>query len=111
MLQRTQDSTVADAIDRVLQAEHETAAAITAAEEAAAATIATAREKRRSLLETARQRSVRMHERAQALLARRLAELERADATAHAHQADDLASGVTAAIERIAAQLTTETST
>lgn len=109
MATRTQkNSTVADAIDRVLQAERETAAAIAAAEEAAAAAIAAAREKRRSLLEAARRRSVRMHERAQALLARRLAELEGAAASAQAHDAGDLAAGVALAIERIAERLTTE---
>ena len=108
MAPRTPDSTVADAIDRVLQAEQATAEAIHAAEESAAATIAAARETRRTLLETARRRSVRMHERAQALLARRLSELDGAAATAQVRDRSELAASVTTAIDRIAAQLTTD---
>lgn len=108
MAPRTPQSTIADAIDRVLQAEHETADAIVAAQDSAAATIAAARETRRTILETARRRSVRMHERAQGLLARRLAELDVDAANGHVRDDGSLAAGVAAAIDSIAEQLTTD---
>lgn len=70
------DRTVADAINRVLEAEQAAAAAIVDAEAAARVTIEAAREARRRILERARQRVMRMHERAEARLAARLAQLE-----------------------------------
>ncbi len=72
MTTTTPDRTVADAIDRVLEAEHAAALTIVAAEAAARSSIDAAREKRREILETARQRVMRLHERAQARLAGRL---------------------------------------
>jgi hypothetical protein len=70
------DRTVADAIDRVLEAEQAAAAALTVAETAGRAVIDAAREQRRSILERTRQRITRMHERAETQLAARLAQLE-----------------------------------
>jgi regulator of protease activity HflC (stomatin/prohibitin superfamily) len=104
----TRDSRVADAIDRVLQAEREMAAAIVAAGSAAEAAIAAARETRRTLLETSRQRIVRMHGRAQPLLARRLDELEAAAAAAQSLDGGELEAVTPAVVDRIAERLTTD---
>jgi vacuolar-type H+-ATPase subunit H len=105
----TPDRNVADAIDRVLEAEHAAALTIIAAEAEARSSIDAAREKRREILETARRRVMRLHERAQARLAGRLAQLdanasiETLDAAAmHAVAADALAA--------IAERLTTDES-
>jgi vacuolar-type H+-ATPase subunit H len=104
----TRDIRVADAIDRVLQAERETAAAIVAAGTAADAAIAAARETRRTILETGRQRIVRMHGRAQHLLASNLEELDAAAATAQSLDGGELAAITTTVVDRIAELLTTD---
>lgn len=107
MTTTTTDTRVADAINRVLEAEHATAAAIAAAQAAAQAAIEAARETRRAILETARERVVRLHERAQVRLDDRL---RRLDAEAAAVSADDSAlTAVTdAAIGRVASRLTSD---
>lgn len=109
MTTTTPDRTVADAIDRVLEAEHAAALTIVAAETAARSTIDAAREKRREVLETARQRVMRLHERAQVRLAGRLAQL---DATASIESLDASALGAVAAhaLAVVAERLTTDES-
>ena len=106
MAPTTPDTRVADAINRVLDAERETSAAIVAAQAAAQTAIEAAREQRRRILETARRRVVDMHERAQVGLAARL---ERLDATASTEDSDvsSLADVAATALHRIAARLTT----
>jgi vacuolar-type H+-ATPase subunit H len=101
------DTRVADAINRVLDAEHATAAAIAEAQAAAQASIEAAREQRRILLETARQRVVRLHERAQARLSDRLQAL---DARAGAAPSDSvvLETLTDAAIRCVAQRLTAD---
>lgn len=101
------DTRVADAINRVLEAEHATGAAIAESQAAAQAAIEAARESRRAILETARERVVRLHERAQVRLEQRLREL---DAEAAALSANDatLAAVTDAAILRVASRLTAD---
>jgi vacuolar-type H+-ATPase subunit H len=103
------DRTVADAIDRVLEAEHAAALTIVAAETAARSSIDAAREKRREILETARRRVMQLHERAQARLAVRLAQL---DADASIETLDAAALGAVAAdvLAAVAERLTTDES-
>jgi hypothetical protein len=102
------DTPVADAINRVLEAEHATAQAIAAAQAAAQVAIEAARERRRTILETARQRVIKLHERAQVQLA---AEIARLDTSAHDGELDDagLRDVAAAAVARLAARLTTDT--
>lgn len=107
MQNHTPDARIADAIDRVLEAEHATASAIADAQTDAAATVEAAREARRLILEKARERVLQLHERAQ----RRLDETLRAlDARSNATGSDDMAlAAVTdAAVARVAARLTTD---
>jgi hypothetical protein len=103
------DTHVADAINRVLSAEHAAAAEIVTAQAASQAAVEAARERRRTILETARQRVMRLHERAQVRLATKLAEL---DAAAAADARDDAAlqSVATAAVACLAERLTRDTS-
>jgi len=68
--------TVADAIDRVLEAEHAAAEAIATAEASARAATDAAREEHRRILERSRARISRLHELATARLATRLAQLD-----------------------------------
>jgi vacuolar-type H+-ATPase subunit H len=103
------DRTVADAIDRVLEAEHAAALAIVAAENSARAVIDSAREERRRILEHARQRVMRLHERAQARLAGRLAQLDAA-AAIETLDAVALQAVATAVLAAVAEQLTTDES-
>jgi regulator of protease activity HflC (stomatin/prohibitin superfamily) len=65
MERRAPEVEVAEAIDRVLAAESEAAAAIAAAGLEAEAVIEVARARRRQILETARRRATRLHTRAQ----------------------------------------------
>jgi regulator of protease activity HflC (stomatin/prohibitin superfamily) len=107
MQNHTPDDRIADAIDRVLEAEHATAAAIAHAQTDAQAGIEAAREARRLILEKARDRILHLHERAQ----RRIDDTLRAlDAQAAATGADDadLAAVTDAAVARVAARLTTD---
>jgi hypothetical protein len=109
MTTTTPDSHVADAINRVLAAEHTAAAAIVSAQAAAQAEVEAARERRRDILEKARQRVIRLHEGAQSRLASRLAQLDNA-AEAEARDDARLRSVASAAVERLAERLTTDTS-
>ena len=107
MTTTTPDTRVADAINRVLEAEHATAAAIAEGQAAAEAAIEAARELRRTILETARGRVVRLHERAQLRLDD---ELRLLDAEAAAATTDDsaLAAVTDSAIGRVATRLTAD---
>lgn len=109
MTTTTPDRTVADAIDRVLEAEHAAALTIVAAEATARSSIDAARDKRREILDRARQRVMRLHERAQERLAGRLADL---DAHASIETLDASALGAVAAdaLAAVAARLTTDES-
>lgn len=103
----TPDTTVADAINRVLEAEHEAAAAIVAAQAAAQAAIEAARERRRDILEIARQRVIKLHEQAQVRLAAQIARLD-AEAATDKSQEADLNSVAAGAITKVAERLTTD---
>ncbi len=76
MDKRTPDAAVAAAIDRVLAAEAEAAAAITSAQKDADGLIEAARGRRREILDSARRRASRMHARAQEQLRKALDELD-----------------------------------
>jgi vacuolar-type H+-ATPase subunit H len=102
----TPDRNVADAIDRVLEAEQAAALAIIAAENAARSAIDAARDQRREILEAARQRVMRLHERAQERLAGRLAQLD-ANAATETLDAAALQAVTTDAVAAIAERLTT----
>ncbi len=103
------DRTVADAIDRVLEAEHVAALAIVAAETDARASIDAAREERRRILELARQRVMRLHERAEARLAGRIMQLDAA-AAIETLDAVALQSVAADALAAVAERLTTDAS-
>lgn len=107
MAPATPDKRVADAINRVLDAERETSAAIVAAQASAQAAIEAAREQRRRILETARRRVVDMHERAQAGLTARLEQLDAA-ATTEDSDVSSLADVAAIALHRLAARLTSD---
>lgn len=98
-------SHVADAINRVLDAERATAAAIAAAQVSAEARLEAARDRRRQILERARERVVRLHERAQAQLETRLAEMDRGAAMLPPGD-PDLAHLSAEAVARLACRLT-----
>ena len=101
------DITVADAIDRVLEAERQAAQSIRAAEAEAEALLQAARDDRRRILDRARDRATRVHVRAQARLAEELAQLE-ANARAAGGERpllDDLAAQ---AIENLARRLASD---
>ena len=103
----TPDTRVADAINRVLDAEQATAAAIADAQSAAQASVEAAREARRLILEKARERVLQLHDRAQRRLDQTLRGL---DAGAPPQDASEttLAAIADAAIARVAARLTTD---
>ena len=107
MTTSTPDTHVADAINRVLEAEQATAAAIVEAQAAAQGVIEAAREQRRTILETARQRIVRMHERAQVRLETRLGVLDAEAADQESSESSSL-SVADRAIARLAERLTTQ---
>jgi vacuolar-type H+-ATPase subunit H len=101
------DRTVADAIDRVLEAEHAAAESIRMEEATARATLDAARETRRRILERARQRVIRLHERAAARCATQLARLDAAIAMDQSKNLgrSDVAQGALATVAR---RLTTD---
>jgi predicted RNase H-like nuclease len=103
----TPETRVADAINRVLEAEREMAGAIVEAQAAAQATIESARESRRTLLETARRRTLRVHDAMQAQVAARLAQLDAAGTDTDPESAD-LDSAIEAATARLAVRLTSD---
>jgi regulator of protease activity HflC (stomatin/prohibitin superfamily) len=101
------DARIADAIDRVLEAEHATVAAIAEAQTAAQASVEAAREARRLILEKARERIVLLHERAQRRLEDTLRTLD-ARAASPGGDHDTLADLTEAAVARVAVRLTTD---
>ena len=105
----TPETRVADAINRVLEAEHRMAVAIVEAQNAAQATIDAARDTRRTILDDARHRSLRVHELLRAQVAARLAQLEPAGSEAGPPVDDDLEPAIGAAIAQLAQRLTSDT--
>ena len=105
MANPTPETNVAEAINRVLEAEHEAAAAIAAAEDEAEATLSAAREARRRQLETARERASRVHVRAQSRLAAAISRLD-ADAGVAGADRGALESLAQQAIDNLARRLT-----
>ena len=104
MANPTPDTTVADAMNRVLEAEREAAAAIAAAEAEAEATLRAAREQRREILDKARDRASRLHVRAQSRIAATLSELD-AQAKAATGSRESLESIAQRAIDNLARRL------
>jgi hypothetical protein len=105
MERRTPEIAVAEAINRVLEAESEAAAVIASAERDAEAVLEAVRERRRQILETARRRASRLHARAQE---QRRQDIERLDRAEPARETDlaklrDLSS---AAVASLAIRLT-----
>lgn len=101
------DRSIAEAMDQVLAAEHEAAAAIASAAADADVLQRAAREARRRILDRARRRATRLHEAMQQRLTISLAELERGRraATMPAAALEGLAE---AAAQRIAQLLTSD---
>ena len=107
MERRAPEVGVAEAIDRVLAAESEAAAAIAAAGRDAEAAIEAARGRRRQILETARRRATRLHARAQDRLRR---DLEAVGGGEPARETDleSLRALAHAAVENLATRLTSD---
>jgi hypothetical protein len=101
------DRSVADAINRVLEAEQSAAAAIAAAEAQAREIAESARESRRRILDRARRRVIQLHERAEVRQAERLARLD-ATAPDEVPAADGLRVIADQALAAVAARLTTD---
>jgi hypothetical protein len=105
MNERTPDTAITEAMNRVLAAEREASDAIASAQRAAESLIESARERRRRILESARRRATTLHVRAQARLRAALDELE------HGHgspgsAADDMRALAREAIDGLARRLT-----
>lgn len=106
-MQPTQpEATVKLAIDRVLEAERETTAAIDAAAREAEAILEVAREKRRRILDSARRRASNLHARSTARLSDSLTQMDADIAHPHADDGSAPQSVVDAAALRVAEQLT-----
>jgi len=105
MERRAPEVAVAEAINRVLEAESGAAAVIAAAERDAEAVLEAARERRRQILEAARRRASSLHARAQLRLRQDIEQLDRAEPARETDQAKlrDLAS---AAVAQLATRLT-----
>ena len=103
----TPDTTVATAINSVLEAEREVAAAVTRAQAEAQAAIDAAREARRNILERARVRIGRVREIAQRKLATQIAALEHDESALSVDDAGVTTAG-DAAIARLTERLTTQ---
>jgi hypothetical protein len=76
MERRAPDSAIADAMNRVLAAEHEASGAIASAQREAEGLIDAARARRRQILDTARRRASLLHARSQTQLRQAIAALE-----------------------------------
>ena len=76
MERRAPDSAIADAMNRVLAAEHEASDAIASAQREAEGLIEAARARRRQILDTARRRASLLHSRSQAQLQQAIEALE-----------------------------------
>ena len=105
------DAVAAQAIDRVLGAEREAQAAVAACERAGSALLEAARERARSILARAQARAVRLHGRSAKkldLCAAALMEQRMKAASDTVKQLSD-PNRLGVALDRLAAQLTTET--
>jgi len=102
------ESSVAQAIDRVLESEQAAQAAVESCRHECDAALERARQQRRSILERAQARIAALHARAAAALARRTAEIIEAQRHLAAQTTEQLADTAhrRAALERLAAQLT-----
>jgi len=107
MERRAPESGVAEAINRVLEAESEAAAVISAAEKDAESVLEAARERRRIILETARRRASRIHARAQQQLRRAIEQLDHAEPAQQVDPAK-LRAISSAAVAQLAARLTSD---
>jgi len=107
MERRAPEVGVAEAINRVLEAESEAAAVIAAAERDAESVLEAARERRRLILETARRRASRIHARAQQQLRRAIEQLDRAEPAQQIDPAK-LRAISSAAVAQLAVRLTSE---
>jgi F0F1-type ATP synthase membrane subunit b/b' len=105
----TPDTTVATAINSVLEAEREVADAVARAQAEAQIAIDAAREARRNILERARLRIGRVREIAQRKLAAQIAALEHDESTLSVDDAAVTTAG-DAAIARLTERLTTQDS-
>jgi hypothetical protein len=107
----SRDSAAAQAIDRVLEAEREAQAAVAACERAGSEVLEAARHRARSILERAQARTVALHGRAAKKLELCAAGLmeERMKTAAEAVKQLSDPGRLGVALERVAAQLTTET--
>ena len=76
MERRAPDSAIAEAMNRVLAAEHEASDAIASAQREAEGLIEAARARRRQILDTARRRASLLHARSQAQLQQAIEALE-----------------------------------
>jgi len=100
------EQAVAEAMNRVLAAEREAAAAIEAQVRDSERLLEAAREQRRRILETARHRAARVHAAAATLRDRELGRLDQ-EAQDPSLEAPGQPSAVSAAVQRLAAALTT----
>jgi vacuolar-type H+-ATPase subunit H len=107
MQRRAPEVAVAEAINRVLEAESEAAEVIAAAEKNAEAVLEAARERRRQILETARRRASRLHARAQEQLRKGIEQLDRAE-PAQETDLKKLRAISSAAVARLATRLTSD---
>ena len=99
----TPDTTVATAINCVLEAEREVAAAVTRAQAEAQTAIDAAREARRNILERARLRIGRVREIAQRKLSAQIAALEHDESTMSVDDAEVTTAGDAAIVTRVGA--------
>jgi len=107
MANSTPGTTVADAMNRVLELERAAAVAIAEAEAEAEATVRAARDLRRRLLDQARDRASRLHVRAQSRIAAALAGAD-AEATAATGQRAAPESIAQRAIDNLARRLASD---
>ncbi len=107
MERRAPEVGVAEAINRVLEAESEAAAIIAAAERDAEAVLEAVRGRRRQILETARRRASRLHVRAQQQLRQDMEQLDRAEPAQETDLAE-LRALSSAAVARLATRLTSD---
>lgn len=107
MERRASEIAVAEAINRVLEAESEAAAVIAAAERDAEAVLEAVRVRRRQILEATRRRASRLHARALQKLRQGIEQLDRA-APANETDLEKLRAISNAAVSRLATRLTSD---
>lgn len=107
MQRPSSESVVVDAINRVLEAEREAAAAIEANRKRCEARLEAARAQRHAILERARDRATRVHALAAAQIARAIAELE-SQASRQTTDRESFRRLTDEAVRALAARLTTD---